>query len=251
MNIYNINYFRNKLVWLAFVLLPFATIFAQEQRNNFDESLTKIIEYTEFVYGTDDALVNGQPYALKYREVKGHPFFGDDKWSEETLTVKGKTFHNVKLNYDIESDKLILNTKYNENSYIIIELSNEVIDSFNIQSHHFINAAQLKIDAGEIKFFEQIYKGNFSFLIKHKKILNKAYYDTPPYGRYTKMISVHYIFEKGELKKINSKKSFLKYFHKNKKEIRAFMRKNKIKYKKANHKQLQVLMKYCDNLINE
>ncbi len=248
MYINNIKYFRNKLLWFVLALFPFSIISAQDQNINFTKSLNEIIDFTEFVYGTDDILVNGQPYAFKIKDVKGHPFYCDENWSKETLVVKGKVFNDVELNYDVEADKLILNTKYNENLFIKIELSYEVIDSFNIQGHHFINSKQLIDNTGEAEYFEQIYNGNFYLLIKHKKILNPAYYDTPPFGRYSDMQSVYHIYKDGKMKRLLSKRSFLEYFKENKKEIIKFMRKNKIKYKKASREQLQVLMKYCDDL---
>ena len=251
MQMHNIKCFRIKLFWFVLVLLPFSIISAQEQKTNFSKSLSEIIDFTELVYGTDDILVNGQPYALKLSDVKGHPFFGDGSWSKENLVVKGKIYNNIELNYDIESDKLILNAKHNKNSFIKIELSDKVIDSFNLKNHHFINSAQLKNNITEAVYFEQVYNGSFYFLIMHNKILNSAYYDTPPFGKYTDMQSVYYIYKDGEMKRLLRKKSFLKYFKKDKKSIRKFMRKNKIKYKKASNVQLNTLMKYCDNLSTE
>ena len=246
MYFYVIKYFQKKLFWIIIVLFSYLSVFAQEQNNDIIKSLDKIIEFTEFVYGSDDILLNGQHYTLKNKDAKGHPFFGDGKWSKETLIVKGKVFVDVELIYDVEADKLILNAKYNENTFIKIELSDEVIDSFNIQSHHFINSRQFLSDPGELIYFEQIYNGDFFFLIKHKKILNNAYYDTPPFGRFSDMQSVYYIYEDGKMKRLISKRSFLEYFKENKKEIRKYMRKNKIRYKKASLEELRALVKYCD-----
>ncbi len=243
---YVIKYFQNKILWIVIAVFSFSIIYAQEQNNDIIKSLDKIIEFTEFVYGSDDILLNGQHYTLKNKDAKGHPFFGDGSWSKETLIIKEKVFKDVELKYDVDVDRLILNAKYNENTFIKIELSSDVIDSFNIQRHHFINSRQFLSDPGELAYFEQIYNGNFFFLIKHKKILNNAYYDTPPFGRFSDMQSVYYIYEDGKMKRLISKRSFLEYFKENKKEIRKYMRKNKIRYKKASSEELRALMKYCD-----
>ncbi len=248
MHTYNIKYFLNKFFWIIVVLFTYSSVYAQEQNKNINNSFNRIIDFTEFVYGTNDILVNGQPYLLKLNDVKGHPFFGDGNWSNETLFIKEKEFNDVKLKYDIEADKLILNAKYDKNIFIKIELSNKVIDSFNINGHHFINSRQFLTEPGKSAYFELIYNGNFLFLIKHKKILNSAYYDIPPFGKYSDMQSVYYIFNDGEMNRLISKQSFLRYFIQDKNRIRKFMRKNKIKYKKASHKELRALMKYCDNL---
>lgn len=250
MHIFNVKYLRKTVFLISITFFIFSTFSLKSQEKNNSKSLNKIINYSESIYGTDDLLVNGQPYLIKNKDVKGHPYFIDEFWRQETLFIKEKKFNNVGLNYDVEDDKLILETKFNKNLYLKIELSNEVIDSFNIRGHHFINSSILENYNGKNEYFEEIYNGDFIFLIKHYKTLDKSYYDNPPSGKYNKIKSIYYIYKDGILKKIKNKRAFLDYFKNNKKEIKKFMKKNKIKYNRAKSDELFILMEFCNKLSN-
>lgn len=246
----HINFQKNNFIVFLF-LLSFSSVTAQDKNDSINHSIKKIIDFTETIYGTDDILVSGQPYLTNLNKVKkGHPFFGNNNWWIENLTINEITYKNVQLKYDIENDKLILNATYDNDISRQLILSNNVIDSFNIQGHNFINSKHITNKAADKRYYELIYKGDFFFLIKHSKILNSAYYSSPPFGKYSNTLSVKYIFDNGTMKRLNNKRSFIKYFEKHKKKIRKFMRKNKIKYKKATKNELWNLLEYCNNLTN-
>ncbi len=246
-----INIYSNKKVFIVFFAIFSAfLVHSQQENDTLISSISKLIELSDKYYGTDDFLANGRYYFYKHKNYNGHPFFGNNVWEISNLFVNGKKFNDVKLKYDVESDQLILKTKYNLSSVDIV-LNDELVDSFNIQNHHFISSNQFEENTKLSHYFEIIYKGNFLFLIKHSKILINDYYNSPPYGKYTGLNSIFYIYNKGSFKKLPNKNTFLNYFKPFKREIKKFLKKNKIKYRKTNVNQLHVLLKYCDRISAE
>ncbi len=90
-----------------------------------------------------------------------------------------------------------------------------------------------------------IYSGNDLFLKKYKKTYINFYNELNPFGEFSSQVSTNYIYHENKLIKANSKKMFLSHYEHQKKEIRKFMRKNGINYKRANNESLKKLMQFC------
>jgi hypothetical protein len=202
---------------------------------------------TEKIYSTDDLLVNGQFYIPSRPRAKGSPYYGEKQFVAGSVQIKGRKFDGVLLMYDIENQHLILRAAVESGKYITILLNSDLIDYFVINRQQFVNADKYN-DEKFHGFFAVVYSGNFDFLIKYNKEFTAVYNNQTPNGSYTKMKSYYFIFDEGHLIKVSKKKSFLSYFSLHKKEINTFMRKHKIRYKKAGAEVLNQLMKYCDSV---
>jgi len=236
---------------LFFVLLVVA-IFDQTANAQDDSArLSKVEElynYTEKLYGSDDILVNGRAYLPEHYNARGNPFFLSDAWISGTLFIDGKRYDNQKLLYNIEIEKLILETTIQQKNKILLLLNTERIDSFYLGPRCFVNAERSIAENKFPSFVEQIYDGNFIVITRHQKSFVSTYNRSTPNGFYSKTQSIHYIIDKGKLKKLPTKKSVLDYFYTHRKEIKTFMRKNNIKYKKSDTIQLNKLFEFCDSI---
>lgn len=211
-------------------------------------TVEELIEYSEKLYGFDDILVNGRAYLPAHYNARGNPYFLSDSWLKGRLIIDGRNYDDQQLLYNIEIEKLILETIINEKNKILLLLNTDRIDAFYIEQYHFVNAASLIPGIKFSAFVELVYDGNFKVITRHQKSFVSTYTRSTPNGFYSKTQSIHYIFDNGQLEKLPTKKSVFDYFYTHRKEIKNFMRKNNIKYKKSNTDQLKRLFEFCDSV---
>jgi hypothetical protein len=242
--------FKQNLLILSSLLLFLITasnIQSQTSKTINKKQKPDIYEYAMEKYGTDDELINGLIYLPQNPNAKGNQFFVSDDYLKGKIYKQGVLFDDQLLKYDIENDELVLHGKVNK-SYIDILLHKSHIDSFLIADRFFINSTHLfSIDTLN-KFFELIYRNNSSFLIEYYKEFRTDYNEKTPHGRYTSAKKRYFIFENNELFEVTRKSKFLRFFRQDKRDIRKFMKKNKIRYKKAQQTELKRLMEYCNGI---
>ena len=203
---------------------------------------------SEQIYSTDDLLVNGQIYIPSRPRAKGSPYFGSKQFIEGSVQIKGRQFKGVLLRYNLEDQRIILRAAVESGKYVTILLNSNLIDHFIINGQRFINADGFLKDSEVSGFYAQVYEGNFTFLIKYEKTFRAVYDNQTPNGSYTEMKSDYFIFDEDNLNMVSKKKALLEYFSPMKKEIKNFMRQQKINYKNASVTELNQLMKYCDSV---
>jgi len=206
---------------------------------------------TEGKFGLDDLLYNGLEYHPENIRASGNSNFEWDNSLNSLLFVKGHAFKNANLIYDINLDQLIL-TKVQKN-YLgpKIILNSTYIDSFYLGNNLFINLLRINKDYKNKGYFEKIFAGNSMFLKKHKKRFVDSYDFHHPYGKFSPQTQYCFLYNNGNLIKVNSKKEFLGYYAIYKKKIRRFLHRNKIKYRKASNQELFKLMIYCEEISNQ
>lgn len=219
------------------------------QKSDQQQLVANILDKAQYAYGPNEVIENGRIYIPDHPRANGNPYFLDLDWISGTLVIKGDKFSDLKVKYNVNLDELILKKeKENQESHMPIMLNYNFIDSFELEGHHFINLSGMPFSDELSGFAELIYEGEIIFLIKHTKEFLNRYSQSNPYGAYSKLNSIYYIYETETLTRVGTKKSLLKYFEPLRKEIKKFMRQNRIKYKKATHIQLYELIKYCDEL---
>jgi hypothetical protein len=197
---------------------------------------------TEQVLGLDDLLVNGKMYIPEHAYVTGSPEFEYRKGTKSTLYIKGQSFKNLNLSYDIVSDQLILNLSEGNGFGNRILLHPAHIDSFYLGSHLFINPVNGK------GYFEQLNTGREIFLKKHSKVYIKIY-DASNRGKYSPQKLTRYVMnDRGELFMVNSRRAFLRYYSPHRKNLREYLRRENINYRKASNQELKNLMIYSYEL---
>ncbi len=230
----------------TFLILFCLLVFGQAQEVSGE--VEELYNHTEQIYSTDDLLVNGQIYIPTRTIAKGSPYFGKNKFSEGSVIIKGRQFNEVLLKYNLEDQRLILRAALESGKYVTIVLNSKLVDAFNIGDQEFINADSYFNNSNFSGFYTLVYEGSFVCLVKYKKTFRAVYDTQTPNGSYTEMKSDYFIFENGRLENITKKKALLNHFPIQKKEIKSFIRKHKIQYKKANIFSLHQLMKYCDSI---
>jgi hypothetical protein len=240
---YSLNRILN--CFIITFLLAFTAIAQQVKPDKSSGDLTGI---TREFYGTDDVLVNGQKYIPSHFLADGNPYFPSETWTKGTLKISGTLYENVDLMYNAETDQVVLRTRLNNGDTIFVARNILKTEAFDIGGHTFTRLLSTEINQQSAGFYEEVYRGNFVFLTKHQKTFIADYSKTSPNGHFSKLISTNYIYQNGQLFKVTSQKSFLSYFSQNSKAIKAFMKKNNIRYAKANLSTMKLLLQYCDDL---
>ena len=208
----------------------------------------ELLKKAEIVYGLDDRLVNGLVYKDKHPKATKHPYFLNDSWKKGVIFINDNVYKNLSLNYNIESEQIILNQFFSDRKSVKILLNNNVIDSVLLTDRLFINSKHIKAKEFE-GFYELVYRGNFTAYRKHTKGFHERHTTFDPHGTYSNTESVLYLInKKGEGKKIKGKGSLLNSFSKYKRQIKKYIKKNQIIFNKISKNQLINLLQYCDGI---
>ena len=231
-------------VLIVFSSLAISPVYGQKPT----AQIAALVAYAHEVYGSDDALVNGRAYIPDHYNAKGNPYFLTDQWIEGTISKEGRKYENQDILFNIEKDHLILMTTLKNGNKIMLIPDDESIESFTLGSHSFINASHIKQQDLLSGFVENVYSGDFRVVIKYQKAFVGEYTNNNPRGFYTKTKSSIYLLADEQVFKLFTKQALFDYFSAYKKEIRSFLRKNNISYKRADSKQLGRLFAYCNQL---
>ncbi|GJM32793.1 MAG: hypothetical protein DHS20C18_17940 [Saprospiraceae bacterium] len=217
------------------------TSYGQEENTN---KLSALISCTNDFYGTDDYLVSGRSYQSSNPRASGHANFQFADWEAGEVYVQGKLFEGALLKYDIEKDVLVLKRTLKNGAPVQLILNRNMVDSFRIDGHLFVPNNQEKSG-----YLELIYQGGMGFYQKHKKKYTTDTSISSPYGKFIDENSRFYIFTGQQFHEISSRNDLLSYFADHKKELKKFMRQNKIQLQRAEWQQLYTLFKYVDGLL--
>ena len=243
-----IQFLKQDVLLICLFSLIYVEAMSQDKNTTSSDALTILSEYSGDLYGTNDFVVNGRSYIPDHYNAKGDPYLFSDKWVESTIVIEGKKYGNQEILYNIDTEKLILKSSQKINEEVLLVLNTEFVDAFYFGEHYFVNGYKNFPDRIFPGFVEQVYSGNFVIVIRYQKSFISNYTANAPNGFYSGTKSAIYISEEGTLKKLPTKKALLDYFLDQKKEIKKFIRKNNIKYKKANAIQLNKLFSYCDTI---
>ena len=233
------------LVFLIVLFLINSDASAQDKSGIDNQNDISILESTGQIYGSDDLLVNGRIYYQKYPLAEGHPYFDTEEWMNGLIFINGRSFPGYEIKYDLEMDEIVLNTRDKKGAFVDIILNHQVIDSLYIGNRFFINTTQFVIDKPVSNFFEVVFNGVPMLLVYHKKEFLKEYNERYPHGRYRDPIQRIFLYTENDLVDVSKKKAFLNYYEPYKKEIKKFMKRNRIIYKKADKQELFRLMEFC------
>lgn len=220
-------------VLLLFVI---TTLFAQTSISELDQ-----------VYGNDPLLYNGKVYSyFPPPGTGGNQFLKGEDAVSGTAVIRGNTFENLMLKYDIFNQKLIMVYQNNVGGENQLVVSDAWLESFTLARANF---QILAIDDTTSHIYQVLGNG-------HKKLLydwHKRLYLSNRYGAtnhiFTEPMRSMYLYNGEEKLKFTNNRSFVKLFGKtNQPVLRKFLRKNHIDVKKADDTAMVILLNYCNTL---
>lgn len=180
------------------------------------------------------------------QNMMGHPFFESDSLQKGSIYYDGTLYENIPILYDLVSDEVIL--KDYRNNYFI-RLSSVKIRYFTLLTHTFIrpepdsNAATFQ-DNG---FYDRIYDGKTKIFVKRRKQINYTVTSEKTIYRYDQY-NLYLIKKEDAYFKVTGKKSLLSLLQDKKTEIKKYVAKAKLNFKKDMENAIRKTVIYYDEI---
>jgi hypothetical protein len=201
----------------------------------------------DLVYGNDPLLYNGRIYSFfPVAGTGGTQYFSEKFDSQGSVVLRGVTYKDRTINYDLYNQQLVLNYKNALGSTCIIEISKAWLELFDFNGRHF----EIETGADTTKRIYQVLgDGALKLMYFHRKELLIDTHSASRNHYFSEIIREMYINTDNRLVKYNNNKSFLSVFSKPKQElIKKYLRKQNIKVKRANDNIMTQLINYCNTL---
>lgn len=200
--------------------------------------------------GDHEVFFSGSAYSIHKGNIYGNPFIYSGNWQTGDIYIYGRVFFDIEMKLDIYNDVLLINhtdTKYNNQPIVINDNSLKGIFLLN---RYFVKIQSDEADSLQIKegYYELVYYDKSIVLIKHSKsIQTELKFGTDLREEYVSSTD-YYIICNGRSSKINSKKALVKALSKHSKEVKRFIKANRIKYSKQKLENIVKIVRYYDSL---
>ncbi|MBN1199198.1 MAG: hypothetical protein JXA23_07585 [Bacteroidales bacterium] len=218
----------------AFFLLFPVILFPQDAATTLDK-----------VYGLDQTLYNGKKYSYFLPQgTKGDQYFLSPQFIEGSVTLKGTCYEGVELNYDLFNQQLLLQYQEKSGAVKVIEVSKAWLSRFRIGSRHF----EL-LDLGQgARFYQVLGDGPVKILYHWRKDLAQDATVGSSCYFFSSAVKESYLLKDGELQPFRTNKNLIKLFDRDKwPEIKSYLRKNKIKVRKASDQTMAKMINLISN----
>ena len=230
---------------LTFLCLVFANGFLFGQTVKGDSSFiatakaNTIARYSNSISGQSH-LYNGSAYSEYVSQREEHPYFIDE-WIEGSVIYDEEYHDNVPLLYDISADRVIVDNPFSIKKVMLV---NEKVTEFTIQGHHFV---QLKNTPLPVGHYELTYDGVTKVYVRHRKTLQSRPVDYSIINEFEEK-KLYYIYKGGTYFSVRGKGSVLKLLEDKKKELKKFIRDNKLQFGSDKARDISRLVQYYDQL---
>jgi hypothetical protein len=199
------------------------------------------------VYGSDPLLYNGRYYTF-YPPLNtgGSQYLSDRQFETGSVTLRGITYSNLLLNYDIYNQELILKYQSNTGAVNLIIVSDAWLQSFNIRGMKFeVIATQDTMK----KIYQVLGEGKYRVYYYWSRKLNlDSFYGSKNFVFSSAGREMN-LFNGQQIMKYNNNRSFYSLFDQDKRNnIKEYLRANRIKIKKVNDQIMNDLILYCNSL---
>ena len=212
-----------------------------------EKGFYELKENFDHLNGPDYNLLNGRQYDL-LNSGKSHPYFNTDRYRPGSLLLNGEAYDSITINYDISDQQLTLQYPGNSGQDLKVVLNREMIDHFQIDGLTF---RLMSFPETGSSFFQVVSSGDMSCFLLWKKTLYRSNVSGNTSYKYSKQSREVYLQREGRLYVVRSRSSFTSiYDEAYRKEIKEFLRREKIRFWNASDEKLGELMDFCIELIN-
>jgi len=213
----------NRNYYLAFIIinLLILNIIPGICHSNTKSSGTVILK--QDTINENQMLYNGRIWWNQFPLIKENQFLFTKEFLPASITMRGKTFSDVWIKYDIFKDEII--TPFAPAG--MLQLNKQMVDSFSLifqnKNYHFI-----RIPDGNTAFpggyYNVVYKGKTTLYARYSKKIEKLA-DKEEFDKFYQINRI-YIEQEGKVFNISGKKDLFRVLNVPKKEVRQFMREN-------------------------
>lgn len=191
-------------------------------------------------------LYNGIEHYGYYIRIKGFAYFNEPVVQKGSIEYDGLVYNNISMWYDLVKDQVII---LHFNNFTRVGLVSEKVKEFTVLNHHFIrlqfdSTSQTPLTTG---FYDELYKGSSTVLAKRVKVINEIVKDE--IEREFMQHNLYCIQKDSTYYIVKNYKGLLSVFKYRAKEIKQYLRKNKIRYRKEPENALVKAAAYYDSLM--
>lgn len=190
-------------------------------------------------------LYNGWLHIGYSPKIEGTAYYEDATWKNGTVVYDGLEFNNVNMLYDLYQDELVIQHFHK----LMITLHSVKLSSFHFGGRHFTRFLRDSTVKGSpaTGFYEVLHEGKTKLMAKRIKLLEETITDVLE-QRFTPK-NFYYIYNNNSWYNIKNYKDLRKTILKDKSsEIRQYLRKNKIKFRKEKERALILSLQQFDAL---
>lgn len=234
------------LFFLLFLLIPVGNSYAQTGSFSNDSLRSYPVSLYKKATETSQNLYTGRRYYLYDSQSLQHQFLGDRTWYVGNVYFDGQQFDSIPMMYDINKQQLIIRDL--EANFLI--LSSEFVNSFSFD-HRFFRRLVAGVDlpaSMETKFYQILYNGPSHFIVYRKKNRQEEIKDMQVI-QYYEIKDDYYVKKGNDYWLVSSKKSLYSLFPTYKKELRKYVRQQKLDFSSTTREQSMIeLIKYYDEI---
>jgi len=198
------------------------------------------------VYGLDQTLYNGKKYNYFLPAgTHGNQYLLSEEFAEGSVTIKGTSYQNLRLNFDILNQQLLLKYKDETGALNIIEVSKAWLEGFSLGTMQFEC-----LSLGENpRFFQVLGSGQYRILYFWRKSLDMVAAVGSSDFTFSAAVKDSYVLMNGQLKPFRNRHGLVSLFGRtHRQEIKSYLHRNKIRIRKASDQVLADMITFIGNL---
>lgn len=171
---------------------------------------------------------NGIEYVNYDKGISGDPFFPEDYYAKGTIEFNNMVYNDIPLKYDVVENKVLVEYFNHLGNRRGLVLENDKIDFFEFDGHHFV-----KIDAnnplGSLKegFYDILLNEEIKIYASRKKTIDKKMKDGQMRIRFL-TLDQYFVQLADDIHKVMGKSALLKLYGDHKKELKKYIKINRI-----------------------
>jgi len=230
----------------ALVLGFAATVISVKAQNHPPATLPVIVKagdiYNPFIV-KQSRLYNGVEHLGYAYKIKGHAYFLQNELSIGTIVYDELEFANVPMLYDLLKGQVVIQ---HLDGFSKIGLISPKVRSFSLLNHHFVRLDSIPGTPITGGFYDELYTGNTKVLVKRRKYIQETVKDEIE----REFIEVNPVFVQKENTYyfIKTYKTLLAVLKDKAPQVKQYLRKNRIKFRKAPEYTILKAAEYYDSI---
>jgi hypothetical protein len=192
-------------------------------------------------------LYNGIEYFGHSPKIEGIPYFQENTWQTGSIVYDGIRYDTVQMMYDLVKDRLVI---LHFNGFFRIALFSEKVKSFTLMDHHFVRIERDSLGHSPLVtgFYDQLYTGPTTVLARRSKFIEETVKEQLE-RKFTPQ-DQFYVYKGGSYHIIRTKSALLSLLKDHAKEVKQYLRKMKLTFRKDKENAILQAAIHYDSLNN-
>ncbi|HTN22040.1 MAG TPA: hypothetical protein VL125_16290 [Pelobium sp.] len=241
-----------RLFSVSFLLILFSSPYLWAQSND-SLFVAKVSNNITSHYlnqlGSGAPIYNGKKYIPDVRlDEHGHTLFINDQYTNGEFVYNGYAYKDKSLMYDLVYGQLVL-LNFDKVGGIVVK--SDMVDSFSLHNHKFINIKPAQIKDKEITpgYYDLLYDGDVALLAKRIKKITES---TTQYKveRTVAQENTYYLYKNNKYNLVKGKKSLLKLLHNTNPQNLQYIKSHRLNFRKSKENAMVELVKFHDSIMH-